>query len=189
MPDFTLHTSQSAPDASKPLLEDSQKAFGFVPNLHAVMAESPEALDGYKKLTALFSATSLSGVEKNVVWLTINVENKCHYCVPAHSAIAKMQGVDGDIVTALRNGDVLADAKLEALRQFTLLVLRERGVVGDSDVAAFLEAGFTNRQVLDVILGVAHKTLSNYINHLTETPVDEAFAGEAWTPQSAAAAE
>jgi len=189
MTKFTIHTIDSAPEAAKPLLQDSQKSFGFTPNLHGVMAESPQTLDAYKQLTTLVSQTSLSAVERHVVWLAVNVENHCHYCVPAHSALAKMQGVDAKTVEALRNDAQLEDARLEALREFTLKVVRQRGVVDEADVEAFLSAGFTKRQVLDVVLGVAHKTLSNYVNHLASTPVDEAFKGEAWTPPAAAAAQ
>jgi len=189
MTDFTVYTLDTAPEAAKPLLQDSQKAFGFVPNLHGVLAESPQALEAYKVLSDLFGKTSLTAVERNVVWMAINVENVCHYCVPAHSMIAKMQGVDEETVEALRNGAALKDEKLEALRKFTLQVVRQRGVVGESDVEAFLSAGFTRQNILDVIVGVAHKTLSNYANHFAQTPVDSAFAGEAWTPSAAAAAE
>jgi uncharacterized peroxidase-related enzyme len=189
MPDFKVHTVETAPDASKPLLEESQKSFNFIPNLHGVLAESPQALEAYNALAAQFSATSLSTVEKNVVWMAINVENRCLYCVPAHTGIAKMQGVDAATVEALRNATPLADKKLETLREFTLKVVRQHGVVGESDVAAFLSAGFTQQNILDVIVGVAHKTISNYVNHFAQTPVDAAFAGEAWTPPAAAAAE
>jgi uncharacterized peroxidase-related enzyme len=189
MSDFKVHTIETAPDASKPLLEVSQKSFNFIPNLHGVLAESPQALEAYTALSALFSATSLSTVEKNVVWMAINVENRCLYCVPAHTGIAKMQGVDAATVEALRNAAPLADKKLETLREFTLKVVRQHGVVGESDVAAFLGAGFTQQNILDVIVGVAHKTISNYVNHFAQTPVDAAFAGEAWTAPAAAAAE
>ena len=180
MPDFTLHDIDTAPEASKPLLESSAKAFGRIPNLHAVMAESPEHLEAYKTLHALFERTSLSKVERNIVWMTINVENACHYCVPAHTAIALMQGVDADVVEALRAGTPLRDARLEALRQFTLALVRQRGRLEDAQVAQFLGAGFTQRQILDVLLGLAQKTMSNYANHLADTPVDAAFAQFEW---------
>lgn len=186
MADFAIHTIETAPEASKPLLEDSSKTMGFIPNLHGVMAESPEALDAYKQLSDLFGRTSLSAVERNVVWMAINVENACHYCVPAHSVIAKMQGVDEETVDALRNARPLKDEKLEALRQFTLSVVRKRGNLGAAEVDAFLKAGFTKRNILDVILGVSHKTLSNYVNHFAKTPVDTPFQGEIWTPKAAA---
>ncbi len=187
MTDFTLHTPETAPAESKPLLENSQKSFGMIPNLHAVMADSPQHLEAYQRLHALFQETSLSVVERNVVWLAINVEHECHYCVPAHTGIAKSQGVDDAVIEPLRNATPLADARLEALRQFTLKVVRQRGVVDDADVQAFLDAGFTKRNVLDIILGLAQKVMSNYVNPLADTPLDEPFKKFDWTPARAAA--
>lgn len=189
MTDFTLHTPESAPEGAKPLLEGSLKNFGFIPNLHGVMAESPEHLEAYQQLHALFQKTSLSAVERNVVWLAINVEHECHYCVPAHTGIAKMQGVDDAVIEALRNNTPIPDERLEALRVFTLKVTRQRGVVSDADVEAFLNAGFTKQNVLDIILGLAQKVMSNYVNHLAKTPLDETFKQFDWSPASARAAE
>ncbi len=188
MSTFTIHTLESAPAASRPLLEDSFKAYGMIPNLHAVMAESPEHLDAYKKLHEIFQQTSLSPIERNVVWLAINVEHRCHYCVPAHSWIAKSQGVDEPTLRALREARSLPDARLEALRQFTLKLVRQRGEVAQQDVEQFLAAGFTSRNVLDILVGLAQKVMSNYVNHLAATPVDAPFAAFAWSkPQHAAA--
>ncbi|MCI4663509.1 MAG: carboxymuconolactone decarboxylase family protein [Neomegalonema sp.] len=180
MADFQLHTKETAPEASKPLLENSLKAFGMTPNLHAVMAESPQLLDAYQQAHELFQRTSLSAVEQTVVWQAINVEHRCHYCVPAHTALAKMAKVDDTVIEALRNGAPLADAKLEALRTFTLEMVRQRGDVSAEAVNAFLAAGYGKRQILDVVLGVAQKVMSNYVNHLADTPVDPPFQKYAW---------
>ena len=182
MTDFTLHTAETAPADAVPLFEKSIQAFGMLPNLHAVMAASPELLDAYQVVHILFQNTSLSVVERNVVWLAINVENQCHYCVPAHSVIAKMQGVDADIIQQLRDATPLSDPRLEVLRQFALAVVRQHGRLDDADVQVFLDAGFTKRHILDVILGVAQKTMSNYVNHFANPPVDAPFAVEAWEP-------
>jgi len=187
MTDFSLHTSETAPAEARPLFENSMKAFGMVPNLHAVMAESPELLEAYQVAHTLFSNCSLGDVERNVVWMAINVENACHYCVPAHSAIAKMQGVSNGDIENLRNATPLDDPRLEALRQFTLKMVRQRGLVDDKDVDAFLAAGFTKRNILDVVLGIGQKVMSNYTNHLAQTPVDDPFAGFAWSPEKTAA--
>lgn len=180
MIDFTLHTIESAPTESKPLLAASQKAYGMIPGLHAVMAESPQHLEGYQILHELFQKTSLSAVERNVVWMAINVEHECHYCVPAHTVIAKMQGVDEATIKALRDNTPL-EPKLEALRTFTISVVRGRGHVNDLEVSAFLAAGYTKRHVLDILLGLGQKIMSNYVNHLAQTPVDAMFASQIWT--------
>lgn len=181
MTEFTLHTIESAPEASKPLLEDSLKGFGRVPGLHAVMADSPALLDGYKYLHRVFAQdTSFDKDELTVVWQTINVEHECHYCVPAHTGIAKMMKVDDAISEALRNETPLPNDHLEALRTFTLQMVRQRGDVTDSQVQTFLDAGFTKQQVLEVVLGIAQKVMSNYTNHLAETPVDKPMQAFAW---------
>lgn len=189
MTDFKMHTADTAPSEARPLLEASQQAFGFVPGLHAIMAESPQTLEAYQRLHELFQKTSFSAVERNVVWMAINVEHACHYCVPAHTGIAKMQGVDDETVEALREARPLSDDKLEALRQFTLAVLRKRGNVAKEDLDAFHAAGYEPRHVLEVILCLSQKVMSNYINHIADTPVDKVFEKFGWTPPARAAAE
>ncbi|WP_375550028.1 carboxymuconolactone decarboxylase family protein [Oceanicaulis alexandrii] len=184
MTEFTLHDASTAPDASKPLLDNSLKAFGMVPGLHAVMAESPELLEAYQRVHELFQNSSFDADELTVVWQTINVENNCHYCVPAHTGIAKSMKVDDAIIDALRDESALPNARLEALRTFTLQLVRQRGELDDADVQAFLDAGFTQRNVLEVVLGYSQKIMSNYTNHLAKTPVDSAFQKFAWTPKS-----
>jgi alkylhydroperoxidase family enzyme len=180
MPTFKLHDTQSAPEQSKPLLEGSLKAFGMIPGLHAVMAESPQVLKGYNQLHELVLASSLDNDETTVVWQTINVEHACHYCVPAHTGIAKMMEVSDDITNALRDETPLPSIKLESLRAFTLAVVRKRGEVSSDEVQSFLDAGYTQRQVLEVILVLSQKTMSNYINHIAETPIDAAFKKFEW---------
>ena len=130
---FPSHDLDTAPEASKPLLEKSQKAFGRLPGLHKVLAESPQAYEAYQTLHKLFTETDFDAEELTVVWQSINVENECHYCVPAHTGIAKMMKVDDAITEALRNETPLPTAKLEALRTFTLALVRDRGFVADAD--------------------------------------------------------
>ena len=182
MADFDIHTMDTAPEASKPLLARSQAAVGRIPGLHGVMAESPALLEGYQVLHKLFSQdTSFDADELTVVWQAINVEHACHYCVPAHTGIAKMMKVDDAIIDALRNETPLPTPRLEALRTFTLKMVRERGNVSDEDVQTFLDAGFTKQQVLEVVLGLAQKVMSNYTNHFAQTPVDQVMQKFNWT--------
>ncbi len=180
MTDFTIHTLETAPEGAKPLLEASYKNTGRIPGLHGVMADAPGLLAVYNFAHQQFLATSLTDEEKTVVWQTVNVEQNCHYCVPAHTGIAKMMKVDDAIIEALRNETPLPTPKLEALRNFTLQVVRNRGFVDEADTHAFLGAGFTQRNILEVILGVAQKVMSNYTNHFAQTPVDKVFQKFAW---------
>ena len=177
---FVIHTEDSAPEASRSLLTDSKQAFGRVPGLHAVMAEAPGLLEAYKTAHELFANSSFDEDEITVVWQSVNVEHACHYCVPAHTGIAKVMGVSDEISNALRDETPLPTPRLEALRSFTLSVVRGRGNVDESAVQAFLDAGFTRRQILEVVLGVAQKVMSNYTNHFALTPVDSVMRKYEW---------
>jgi AhpD family alkylhydroperoxidase len=181
MNSFQSYTIATAPVASKPTLEEAKRTFGFVPNLQAHMAESPELLAGYTALWDLFAKSTLTPHEQQVVYLTSNFENNCHYCMAGHSTLAKMIKMDPAVIAALRAGAALPDAKLEALHRFTTIVVRERGFVPDAEVEAFLAAGYTRRNVLEVILGVATKVMSNYTNHIVHTPYDAFMKGNEWT--------
>lgn len=187
MTDFPLHTENTAPEDAKALLSNSKAAFGFIPGLHAVMAEAPGLLEAYQRVHELFVNSSFDAEELTVVWQTINVENECHYCVPAHTGIAKSMKVDDAITNALRDGTRLPNAHLEALRTFTLQVVRQRGNLSEDEVQAFLDAGYTKRQILEVVLGYSQKIMSNYTNHLAETPVDKVFEKFAWSAGDKAA--
>ncbi len=190
MAEFQIHTIETAPAASKPLLEAAQKNFGgMLPNLFGVFAEAPKLLEGYATLSGIFAKSSLSDVEQHIVYLTVSYENGCTYCMAAHTVGAQMSGVDAGIVESLRDGTAIADDKLEALRQFTGKMVADRGWVSTENVQAFLDAGYTREQVLDVVLGVGLKTLSNYTNHLASTPVDEPFKAHVWSKPSTQAAE
>lgn len=189
MTDFRLHTKDTAPEGARNTLEGIEKQFGFVPNLFAKLAESPQALDGYLALNGLLEQTSLSDTERQVALIAISVENRCEFCVSVHSFLAKNQAkVDPAVVAALRDGKALPDEKLNALARFVRHVVRERGWVDEAELERFLDAGYTRRQVLDVVLANALKTLSNYTNHIAGTPLNEQFESERWkAPESRAA--
>ncbi|MBY6005338.1 carboxymuconolactone decarboxylase family protein [Salipiger bermudensis] len=185
MTKFERFDDSNAPADSLPLIEKSKKAFGRLPGLHSVMAGSPPLLDGYQTLHRLFAEeTAFDAEEKTVVWQTINVYHECHYCVPAHTGIAKMMGVSDGISDALRDETPLPSDKLEALRSFTLAMLETRGNPGEDAFGAFYAAGYGERQVLDIILGLAQKVMSNYTNHVAQTPVDAPMQKFAWTPKA-----
>lgn len=181
MTTFTLHTIDSAPDASKAMLQGARQSLGFVPNLFAGMAESPAMLEGYLALSAVFDKTALSATERQVILMSANRINGCRYCMAAHSVIAQMQGVPPQVIAALRAGDVMDNPRLEALRTFTVRVLDSRGWPSEADLAALILAGYTRQTVLEVVLGLGMKLLSNYSNHILQTPLDPAFVAQAWS--------
>ncbi|MEZ9367410.1 carboxymuconolactone decarboxylase family protein [Shewanella sp. 10N.286.51.B2] len=180
MSKFTIHTIESAPQASKTMLEQSLKSFGMVPNLHGVLAESPNTFEAYQTLHNLFESSSFNAEELTVVWQTINVEHGCTYCVPAHTGIAHMMKVDGALTEALRNRTAMPTAKLQALHDTTLLMVRNRGLLSDAEMEAFFTAGYGQQQLLEIVLGLSQKVISNYVNHVAHTLVDKPFQQFAW---------
>jgi AhpD family alkylhydroperoxidase len=178
---FQRYTADTAPEASRQHLAGVKAQFGFIPNLQSIMAESPELLAAHGVLWAEFSRTTLTQHEQQIVFMTAIYENDCHYCMAGHTTMARMQKLGEDVITALRNGGPIADPRLEALHRFTTLVVRDRGFVADAEVQAFLDAGFTRRNVLEVVLGVSIKIQSNYTNHLVGTPLDPFMKGNEWT--------
>ena len=188
MTKFTAHTAETAPAASRPLLEGLRRSFGFVPNLFGVFAESPAALRGAFAIYEAFSTSSLSATEQQLVMLAVSEANDCEYCVAAHSTLAKrVVKVDAALVDAVRHRAPLADHRLDALVSFTRKVVEQRGVVTDGELAAFLDAGYTRAQVIEVLLGVGMKTFNNYVDHIAHIPLNDQFKAEAWQPKRKAA--
>jgi len=178
--DFPIHTTKTAQEPAKHILEGIEKGLKFVPNLIGVMAESSALVAGYTTLSRIFDQTSFDATEKQIILLTVSSENGCTYCVAAHTVIAGMQSVPEDVVNAIRDNQPLANPKYEALRQFTQAVVETRGWPDAGQIADFLGAGYEKRHILDVVLGVGVKTLSNYTNHIAQTPLDDAFASAKW---------
>jgi alkylhydroperoxidase family enzyme len=178
---FNSYTADTAPEASKPLLAGVKAQFGMVPNLQSIMAESPELLAAHGALWEQFSKSTLTPHEQQVVFMTAIYEHSCHYCMAGHTTMAKGQKLGDANIDALRAGTPLPDAKLEALHAFTKLIVQDRGRVSDENVQAFLDAGFTKRNILEVVLGVSIKIQSNYTNHLVGTPLDAFMKGNEWT--------
>ena len=177
---FQCHTAQTAPSASSPMLEAASGKFGFVPNLLACLAESPAALKAYLTLGDIVGSSSLTPKEQNILMLTVSQANDCVYCMSAHTAIAKMANLDADDISALCNDRPLSDAKTEALRNFCQAIIHKRGWVSPHDVESFLGAGYTRQALLDILVVVSMKTLSNYANHIMKTPLDPQFADVKW---------
>ncbi len=174
-------TLQNAASGAKEVLETTQSKLGFIPNLYGNMANSPGALSTYALGYGQFREHSgFTPAEQEIVFLTISKENGCGYCVAAHSMVAeKMSGVPSQAVNAIRNGEIIQDTKLAALSIFTRRLLQSRGLPIDSEIKEFLQAGYKEEQILEIVLAIAVKTISNYTNHLFNTPIDSAFASYA----------
>ncbi|CAN5884267.1 carboxymuconolactone decarboxylase family protein [soil metagenome] len=181
---FVDHTPETAPDASRAALRATAAHLGFLPSAMARLAESPSVTAAFGRLMALWEACSLALVEREVVTLTVAHRAGCEVCVAMHAAIMARAVADAPLLEALRAQRPLADGRLEALRQFTRAVLASHGGVTDAELRAFLAAGFSRQQALDVVLGVGTYTLSTTANRLTRAPLDRPLEPFAWTAES-----
>lgn len=180
--DLPLLTIDAATGKARALLEAAKQKLGFVPNMYAAMANEPALFEAYGRAYDAFRAEcGFTPVEQEVIFLVISRENDCDYCMAAHSFVAdKMSKVPTEVSDAIRDGRAIDDPKLAALAAFTSLMVASRGRPDDAEVAAFLAAGYSEGDILGIILAISVKTLSNYTNHLFHTPVDPAFAGRVW---------
>lgn len=173
-------TIQTAPAESRPTLEKIQKGFGFIPNLMATFANSPTVLNGYMAMDAIYEKGSFSPVERSLILLAASISNECGYCTAAHSTVLKaFLKAPADIVAAAREGKAISDPKFDALVKYTREVVETRGHVSESTVNNFLAAGYTAPQAMEVLIGVALKTISNYLDHMNPVALDDAFKAEA----------
>ena len=181
---FTIHSKETAPSASVAYLEGIEQYVGFIPNVIGVLAESPAALASVMAVNQAIEQGNLSAVERRVVTITTSAENHCSYCVPGQSTLAKMADMPDEILAQIRAGKPLSDSKLEALREFTLKVIHNKGWVPANDLKVFTDAGYETRHVFEVITLVALMTLMNYVGHMTDVPLDEAFMPQQWVAEN-----
>ena len=181
----TLHllTSEDAPEGSRSILESTKAQRGMVPNLYAEMAHSPGLLNTYLSGSAAFrSGSGFDKIGQDIVLLAISRFHECTYCVAVHSVLADRNKVPTEITDSIRAGQAIPDAKLQALNSFTTTMVSTRGRPSAQVLQQFISAGYSEGQVLEIILAIAVKTISNYTNHVFNTPLDAGFLHRAWTP-------
>jgi uncharacterized peroxidase-related enzyme len=176
---LTLPTADAIPKESQVILEGVQKKFGFIPNLMTAFSPSPAVLQAYLTLADLASKTSFTPGEQHAGALIISQELGCHYCLAAHGTIGQSVALDKDTVVAQQTRAALNDERLEALRTLLLSIIGSKGHPEPAAIARFRAAGYTDTQIGEAVLLVIWKTLSNYTNHLFDTPIDDAFAPNA----------
>lgn len=170
---LTLHTADTAPEASRPYIAKAIAGNGFLPNLIGVLANAPVALETYFTVGEINARSSLTLAEREVVQITAARRHGCDFCVAGHSALAlKKAGLGAAEVVALQQGRPGGDARRDALAAFTEAVIAKRGAADDADLADFFAAGFSQQQALEVLLGVSLATLCNFANVLARSPTN-----------------
>jgi AhpD family alkylhydroperoxidase len=178
---FPELTIESAPPAARRTMTATQKHLGYLPAATARMAASPQLLDGFSKLNAIFESSTLSPLARETLVMTIATRNGCHLCVAMHTARLTALGADARVIASLRkagrpDAEPLPDPGLEAIRVFTMQVLDTAGDVADDALRAFLGSGYTSQNALEVVLGIGTYTMSTLANRLTGAPVDDQLA-------------
>lgn len=181
---FESFKTNEAPEESKSMLQSIESKYGFVPNLIKGIARSPQLLQSYIQLSENFEKSSLSEEEQQIVLLTASRLNECEYCTSVHSMTAENAGIEWDSVEKIRNRQKLSNERHEALRKFTERVVKDSGAVPHDVHTQFKNAGFNEKNALDVMVGVTLKTLTNSTNHLMETPLDEQFKKREWSAEN-----
>lgn len=177
---FESLNAETADAAVRPILAASAKNFGFLPQPIAKAAHSPALLRHLLAGFNAFDASTLTELEREVVAMTVAFEVGCHYCMALHSALLSRRPEQAQLLAALREGTVLADPRLEALKRYARALVRERGRLSAAEWQAARDAGFNQRQLLDAVLGVGVYLLSTLTNLATEANLDSALEPFHW---------
>ena len=163
---------EASPAAAQPLLDAVKKQLGIVPNLFRVVGNSPAALEGYLGLNAALGKGLLDARTRERIALAVAELNGCDYCLSAHTYLGKNVAKLDDAELAANREGGSSDAKADAALRFAAKVVRERGHVTDADVKTVKAAGYSDAQVIEIVLHVALNTLTNYVNEVAKTDID-----------------
>ncbi|MEH6358600.1 MAG: carboxymuconolactone decarboxylase family protein [Pseudomonadales bacterium] len=176
----TLHTTASAPENSVASLQALENNLGFIPNVFAAIAESPNALAGLMALNSNFAESSFTGEEQQVIQLATSSENECGYCMAGHTAFSCQINMPEDITNAMRNKETVPNARLQTLNSLTKALIRKKGQVTEEDTRDFYAAGFTQAQLIELIMGICVKYFTTFVSNAFQLPLDDAFKAYAW---------
>ncbi|MDX8523605.1 carboxymuconolactone decarboxylase family protein [Mesorhizobium sp. MSK_1335] len=180
MAKFPVHTIETAPEGSKPALRQLQSAFGMIPNIAGAMSTSPVLINSLVALFGNVHGGSFTEAQVQIILLTDAVTNACTWAVAFHTALALKEGIDPADVEAIRAGRLPADAKAAALSDLAKTMIEKRGRLSDEDVDRFLNAGFGEDHLLEVIAAVAASTITNYTGSITKPALEAPFQLHAW---------
>ncbi len=176
MTNFTVPTRSEVSENNQAIFDQLEKGLGFVPNLYAYYAKNETALADYLALQNRKS--TLSKREREVVNLVVSQYNGCRYCQSAHTVLGGMNGFTADQILELRGGTASFDTKLNALATFTLATVTNKGKTDETTKTAFFDAGYTEANMIDVVMIIGDKIISNYIHNLTDFAIDFPIAPE-----------
>jgi uncharacterized peroxidase-related enzyme len=173
---FKVPTRADVPANNQAIFDNLQKGLGFVPNLYAYFGKNETALADY--LSFQNRKSTLKAKEREIINLVTSQINGCRYCLSAHTALGKMNGFTDEQILEIRSGKASFDNKLDALAKFTSSVVENRGKATAQEVEAFFEAGYTEANLIDVVIVVGDKIITNYIHNLTHLEIDFPLAEE-----------
>jgi alkylhydroperoxidase family enzyme len=180
MTHFRVHTIESAPERSKPAMQQLKAAFGAIPNIAGVMATSPVLINSLVGLFGNVHGGSFTEPQIQAVLLTDAVTNAAEWAVAFHTALALKEGLDPADVQAIREGRLPKDVNLAALSALAKTMIEKRGRLDEQDINRFLAAGFSKDHLLEVIAIIAASTITNYTASITKPPLDAAFEAYVW---------
>jgi AhpD family alkylhydroperoxidase len=170
MTPINVPTRDQVSPANQAHFDTLKKGLGMVPNLYATLALSEHALGNY--LAFQNAKSSITGKAREVVNLVVSQVNSCQYCLSAHTVIGGMVGFTPEQILEIRRGGASFDAKLDALAKLVKNIATERGHADPARVQAFFDAGWTQENLVDVIVVIGDKTVTNYLHGTTQVPVD-----------------
>ena len=167
---FSVPTRDEVSANNQAIFDQMQKNFGMVPNLYATFAMNDTALADY--LTLQNRKSTLSAKEREIINLVVSQVNDCKYCVPAHTALAKMHGFDEEQILEIRRAQISFNSKYDSLAKFVKETTINRGRPSENALNTFFKAGYTKANLVDVMIVMGDKIMSNYLHNITQIPVD-----------------
>jgi uncharacterized peroxidase-related enzyme len=164
---------EAATGATAELFAKIRKAAGKVPNAYATVGtHSPESLGAILGLEAVIGAGTLSKQDVEAIKLAVSEVVGCDYCVAAHTLVGKFAGLAPETMKQVRAGAPTGDAKRDALVHYVRVLVSTRGTVPEDEVNAIREAGYTERQIIEIALVIASITFTNLVNRVNDTTLD-----------------
>jgi AhpD family alkylhydroperoxidase len=167
MKNFNVPTREQVSQENQQIFDSLKEKIGFVPNIYATYAFSSSALSRY--LNFANGKTSINNKEKEIINLIVSQINECTYCLAAHTAIGKMNGFSDEQIIEIRNGFASFDTKFDALVKLSAEIIKNRGVITDNN---FYQVGYNNENLIDIIVAVGEKTITNFLHKVTNVPID-----------------